>query len=97
MKRPFRIFDEGAKRDLPRRSYKTIDKGLDKMLSILWRLEVGNTFTLYSVEGYKGVIQLTRRIHGIEVLSDPSLRFGSHLPSARELYNRLRVAGASRH
>ena len=87
MKRPFRIFDEGARRDLPRRSYKTVDAGIDKMLSILWRLEVGNTFTLYSVQGYKGIIQLTRRIHGIQVLTDPSLEFARHLPRLGELHD----------
>lgn len=93
--RHYRLYDEGRRQDLPRRAYKTLDKAIDKTLSLLWRLEVGNTFTVYSIRDYKGVIQFTRRIHGIEVLSDSSLRL-SHLPSLGELHNRVRGAGQRR-
>lgn len=87
-----RIFDEGRKIDLPHRRYKTVDSAIDKCLSLLWRLDIGNTFTIYSVRDYRGVIQFTRRLDAIQVLSDPTLKFGSILPTAAILRN----ANASR-
>lgn len=78
--RPYRIFDEAQKKDLPWRSYKTLDKAIDKTLSILWRLHLGTTYTIYDANGYKGIIQFTRKVDGIQVLADPSLRFRDYLP-----------------
>lgn len=83
MKRPFRIFDENAKRDLPHRAYKTVDTAIDRCLSILWRLDVGNTFTIYNREGYRGVIQFTRKIDAVQVLADPSLQYRDYLPNGK--------------
>lgn len=81
--RPYRIFDESAKADLPRRAYKTLDKAIDKTLSLLWRLQVGNTFTIYEADGYRGIIQFTRRVDSIQVLADPSLKYRDYLPNGQ--------------
>lgn len=93
MKRPFRIFDENRRLDLPHRAYKSLDTAIDKCLSILWRLETGNTFTIYSINDYKGVIQFTRKVDGLQVLSDPSLHFGVELPTPRRLLDLPKRSG----
>lgn len=68
--RPFRIFDEGARRDLPWRSYTSPKRAIEKCLQLLYWLEVGNSYTVYSAEGYKGIAQFTRTVDGIKVLSE---------------------------
>lgn len=66
--RPFRIFDEGEKRDLPWRCYKTSRSAIDHALVLIYWLELGNSYTVYDVATGHAVIQFTRKINGIQVM-----------------------------
>lgn len=70
--RPFRIFDEKARVDLPYRAYVTLDRAIDKALTLLYRLEMGNSYTVYNADGYVGIVQFTRKINGIQELTEVS-------------------------
>jgi len=66
--RPFRVFDEKAKRDLPWRSYMTARRAVDKALVLVYWLELGNSYTVYDARSSRVIVQFTRRITGIQIL-----------------------------
>ena len=66
--RPFRIYDERANRDLPRRSYMTAARAIDKALVLLYWLELGNSYTIYDDRSSRAIIQFTRKVNGIQVM-----------------------------
>jgi hypothetical protein len=69
-RRPYRIHDERTHLDLPWRSYKDADRAIDRALSLLWRLEVGNTFTVYDERSSRAVLQVTRKVNGLVFYED---------------------------
>jgi len=68
--RPFRIFDEKAKNNLPHRCYLTEQRAIDKALTLLYWLALGNSYTVYDSRSGRAIVQFTRRINGIYVLKD---------------------------
>jgi hypothetical protein len=68
--RPFRIFDEGAKRDLPWRAYIDKTRAINKCLTLLWWLEIGNSYTVYDSRSSKAVAQFTRKVSGIHTYKE---------------------------
>ena len=68
LERPFKIYDENAKLDLPWRSYKTEKRAVEQALILLYWLELGNSCTVYDTRSSRAIIQFTRKISGIHVL-----------------------------
>lgn len=66
VRRPFKIWDENAKRDLPWRCYKTYERAVEKCLVLLYWLAVGNSYTIYDERNGKAKRQFTRFIEGIK-------------------------------
>ena len=64
--KPFRIWDEGAKRDLPWRAYLTYERAVERCLVLLYWLEMGNSYTIYDCRNYLAKRQFTRTINGIK-------------------------------
>lgn len=64
--RPFRIWDENAKRDLPWRAYLTFERAVEKALTLLVWLEVGNSYTIYDSRSYMAKRQWTRTVEGLK-------------------------------
>lgn len=68
--RPFRIFDERTRMDVPHRAYVTLDRAVDKALTILYRLDIGDSYTVYDSERYVGIVQFTRHVNDIQILTE---------------------------
>ena len=66
--RPFKIYDEGANRDLPWRSYLTEVNAINKALTLLYWLKLGNSYTVYDARSSRAIVQFTRKINGIQVM-----------------------------
>jgi hypothetical protein len=63
--KPFRIWDENAKRDLPWRCYKTFERAIEKSLILLVWLDVGNSYTVYDSRSHKARAQWKRTVNGL--------------------------------
>ena len=66
--RAFKIYDENAHRDLPWRSYNTEVSAINKALTLLYWLKLGNSYTVYDTRSSRAIIQFTRKISGIQVM-----------------------------
>lgn len=69
-KRPYRIWDENARRDLPWRAYVTFERCIEKCLVLLYWLELGNSYTIYDTRSYMAKRQFTRTVNGLVELTD---------------------------
>jgi hypothetical protein len=70
LKRPFAIFDEDAKMDLPWRKYGTDKSAIEHALVLVYWLELGNSYTVYDSRSGRALVQFTRRISGIQVMGE---------------------------
>lgn len=68
--RPFRIFDEGARQDLPWRAYSEVERAIERCLALIYWLKVGNSYTVYDARSSRAIIQVTRRIAGLQFYQD---------------------------
>jgi hypothetical protein len=68
--KPFRIWDENAKRDLPWRSYKTFERAVEKTLVLLVWLPIGNAYTIYDSRSHKAKRQWKRTVDGLKELRE---------------------------
>lgn len=64
--RPFRIWDENAKRELPWRCYRTYQRAIEKALTLLVWLDVGNAYTVYDSRTMKARRQWKRTVDGLK-------------------------------
>jgi hypothetical protein len=64
-KRPFRIWDEGEKRDLPWRSYLTYERAVERALTLLVWLPIGNSYTIYDSRNARALRQWKRVVDGL--------------------------------
>ena len=64
--RPFRVWDERARRDLPHRSYKSYERATERVLGILVWLAVGNAYTIYDSRNHKALRQWKRAVDGLK-------------------------------
>lgn len=62
--RPFRIWDENAKRDLPWRAYRTYERAVEKTLTLLVWLDAGNAYTIYDSRNMKARRMWKRTVDG---------------------------------
>lgn len=63
--RPFRVYDEKAKLDLPHRSYKEPQRAIERCLVLLYALELGNSYTVYDARSSRAILQVTRKVDGL--------------------------------
>lgn len=68
--RPFRIFDERAKMDLPWRAYRKVERAIERCLVLIYWLQVGNSYTVYDARSSRAIIQVTRRVDGFRFYQD---------------------------
>jgi hypothetical protein len=68
--RPFRIYDEKARMDIPWRAYRTAERAIERCLALVYWLEVGNSYTVYEANSSTAIIQVTRRIDGLRFYQD---------------------------
>lgn len=68
--RPFRIWDENAKRDLPHRQYLTYERATERCLTLLVWLKVGNTYTIYDARSYRALHQWKRAADGLREFAE---------------------------
>lgn len=66
IERPFRIWDESAKRDLPHRCYLTFERAIERALTLLVWLPVGNAYTIYDSRNGKAKRMWKREISGLK-------------------------------
>lgn len=64
--RPFRIWDENAKRDIPHRCYTTWQRAVERALAILVWMKVGNSYTIYDSRSSKAKIMWKRTVEGLK-------------------------------
>lgn len=64
--RPFRIWDEGAKRDLPHRQYLTYERAIERALTLLVWLRPGNAYTIYDARNWQALRQWKRTLDGMK-------------------------------
>lgn len=64
--RPFRVWDERAKRDIPHRAYKTYERATERTLTLLVWLPVGNAYTIYDSRNYQALHQWKRTVDGLK-------------------------------
>jgi hypothetical protein len=68
--RPFRIFDERAKMDLPWRAYRQMGRAIERCLVLIYWMKVGNSYTVYDARSSRAIIQVTRRVDGFRFYQD---------------------------
>lgn len=68
--RPFRIWDERAHRDLPWRAYRSYERAVEKTLTLLVWLPVGNSYTIYDARSARARIQWKRTVEGLKELRE---------------------------
>lgn len=73
--RPFRVYDESAKLDLPHRAYVDPKRAIERCLSLLYWLEVGNSYTVYDERSSTALMQVTRGVNGFKFYYDNGRRY----------------------
>ena len=68
--RPYRIYDEKALQDIPWRAYRSGARAIERCLSLVFWLEVGNSYTVYEARSSTAIIQVTRRVDGLHFYQD---------------------------
>lgn len=91
--RPYRIHDEALHLDLPHRAYVDLMHAIERAMGLIYRMDIGNTYTVYHEPSSMAIVQITRGVNEFKFYHD-NRRIEKWLQSVKQLQENVSVPAA---